>query len=138
MNVAKERALVWWTILVLLGAFWALVCFMVVPKCVLAQVQSIDITFNHGNEPDLKGFRLYYGNTSRVYGISYWIPLSDYVAPPGWMTVPVPLVPGGYFLTATAVDLADNESEYSNEVTLAIPDTPPSPCQGFAARIPIP
>lgn len=40
MTEAKARALVWWAIILFTTLFWYIVCFMILPKYVLAQEES--------------------------------------------------------------------------------------------------
>jgi len=87
----------------------------VTPSLVLAG--SATISWQANTEPDLKEYRVYYGTVSRHYGspipvgklTSYTVGnLSDGVT---------------YYFAVTAVDTADNESGYSQEVTKTIADS---------------
>jgi hypothetical protein len=132
MSDERENRLGWvviWTV--------AVIMTLLAGWCVNAHAQTaqIQVQFAHGGEPDLKEFHLYYGTTTGTYAIGYTLPLSSYLAPPAWMTLPVPLDPGKYYFVVTAVDTSGNESGWSNEATLTVPNNPPGACSAFAARL---
>lgn len=99
------------------------------------QTASIMAQWDYGKEPDVSHFRLFYGEETGKYAIGYSVPLADWVAPPGWMTLPIPLDPGTYYMAVTAVDTAGNESGYSNEAQVVVPNKPPAGCTGFNVKL---
>ena len=60
---------------------------------------------------DLAGFKVYYGASSRSYGDSTAMLLTDQ------LEIELSLPAGEYYFAVTAIDDEGNESAYSNEVT---------------------
>lgn len=94
---------------------------------------AADATFSWlpNSEPDLKGYKIHCGASTRAYTIS---------ADVGKPATQAGRVIGGvsglaesttYYCAASAYDNAGNQSGYSNEVTVAIGDLPPSPPGGL-------
>ncbi len=83
-----------------------------------AQAASVRLQWDPNTEPDLAGYRVYYGTVSRTYGA----PLN--VGNATTATVPLPDDGLTYHLAVTAYDTAQNESGYSNEVTYTTPLAP--------------
>jgi len=89
------------------------------------QQNKVHIIWQANNEPDISGYRVYYGKASKVY---------DDIADVGMATnyVSPDFEPGiTYFFAVTAYDTANNESDYSIEVNITLPpidvEPPPSP-----------
>lgn len=114
----------------------AAIVLMAVAQNVWGQTSTISVQFSHGGEDDLAGFHLFYRATGGEYALGYSIPLAEYIAPPAWMSLPISLPPGNYTFVATAFDNAGNESAYSNEAALTVPNLPPAACSEFKARLP--
>ncbi len=118
----KVLAIVLWTAAVVL-----LVIGFCAKGVIDAQVREGTFAWDANTEPDLAGYRLYYGQTPRSegpYTKTYNIPVSTYSADGnildiGWLN------PGPWYFSLTAYDEADNESEFSNEVGMVVPDTVP-------------
>lgn len=77
--------------------------------------QTIEITWNARNEPDLAGYKLYYGTQSRRY--KYCI---DVQMRTSYTLSSLP-EPGNYYFAVTTVDTAGNESRFSEEAFLEDP-----------------
>ena len=95
-----------------------------------AYAANVTFEWDANVESDLAGYKLYQSNTSGEY--------TDSVAsiPAGTETVMLPdITDGEYFWVLTALDTSDNESEYSDQVTLTIDGTPPEKPTGFRAFI---
>ena len=95
-----------------------------------AYAANVTFEWDANSESDLAGYKLYQSNTSGEY--------TDSVVsiPAGTETVMLPdITDGEYFWVLTALDTSDNESEYSDEVTLTIDGTPPEKPTGFRAFI---
>lgn len=82
---------------------------------------TVTLQWDPNAEPDLAGYKIYWGTSSRSYGTSYDVGNAT--------TYPIPRTfgPGQYFFAATAYNTASAESGYSNEVALAV--LPPPPAQ---------
>jgi hypothetical protein len=90
------------------------------PQGVTASTSDVNINLNWqaNSEPDLSGYKVYYGNSSRSYGPS--IPTGNVTN----YTIDN-LEPGNtYYLAVAALDSAGNESGYSAEVVETIPTAP--------------
>jgi hypothetical protein len=76
---------------------------------------ELSLVWDENTEPDLDGYKLYYGSTSRSYG--YIIDVGNQTD----FTV-VDLVEGEtYYFAVTAYNTSGYESSYSNEVTYNVP-----------------
>jgi hypothetical protein len=64
---------------------------------------------------DLKGYKIYYGTSSRDYAYSIDVGIHNGVA-----IASVSLSPGIWYFAVTAYDISGNESDYSNEITRQI------------------
>jgi hypothetical protein len=91
-----------------------------------ADVSPVRVTLRwHANqEPDLAGYRLYYGSQPRSQA-AYATAVS--IADPGATVWSLELEPGTYYFALTAVDASGNESGFSNEVNAVIPPAPGKP-----------
>lgn len=90
------------------------------------QSRVVDMTWNHGGEPDLAGFKIYYGMDSTNLDNVADIPLSLYDQNPA--SVPVIrdwIQAGTWYFAATAYDTNGNESARSEMISAAVPDTAP-------------
>lgn len=79
---------------------------------------QVTLSWDSNTEPDLAGYRLYYGASSRSYSRSIDVGKVTIYTISG-------LEPGTYFFAVTAYNTAHLESGFSNEVSTAIP--PPRP-----------
>jgi hypothetical protein len=76
--------------------------------------QTVIVQWLPNSEPDLAGYKVYYGKASRSYSNIIPVGLSTECTIPN-------LEPGyEYFFAVTAYDIAGNESEYSKEVSIFI------------------
>lgn len=84
--------------------------------------QSITLAWNPNTEPDLAGYRLYYGASPRNYTVQLPVAIPD--APATNVTATVSgLTPGRtYFFAVTALTRDGLESGYSTEVRYAVPN----------------
>lgn len=78
----------------------------------------ITLAWDPNTEPDLAGYRLYYGTAPSVYGSSVDVGLVV-TYDVDWLTAP-----GTYYFAVTAYNTNGQESGYSNEVSQVIPDLP--------------
>ncbi len=97
---------------------FCLSCMMVFP---FWATRSATVTWDANRESDLSGYRVYYGTSSRNY--SQQISVGK---------VTLHRVSGleegrSYFFAVTAVDVAGNESGFSTEVSVEIPQLPDPP-----------
>jgi hypothetical protein len=93
------------------------------------QADPVTIAWDPNDEPDLKGYKVYYGTASGTY---------DHIEDVGDVTIyqTPDLAPGyTYYFVVTAYDLALNESAYSDEISKYIdfPDTDPPDISGVHA-----
>jgi hypothetical protein len=88
---------------------------LVLPTLSLAG--SATISWNPNAEPDLSGYRIYYGTASRSYGPP--IPVAKVTQ----YTLGNLTDGKTYYFAVTAIDLTANESGYSTEAQKAIPAT---------------
>ena len=94
----------------------------------LAEADTVTLGWNRNTETDLAGYRLHYGNSPRAQATySQTVPINNKYATSRELTLP----DGVYYFALTAVDLAGNESGFSNEVMAEISEvTPPPPPPG--------
>ncbi len=85
---------------------------------------SLIVSWNPNTESDLKGYKVYYGQSSRDYTTS--VDVGDVT------TYRIDGLSGGntYYVSVTAYDNSGNESSYSEEVSESIPLTDTTPPQG--------
>ncbi|NIQ37675.1 MAG: hypothetical protein GTN81_03695 [Proteobacteria bacterium] len=90
----------------------AVFLFLITP----AEAAYLDLAWDPNTEPDLAGYRIYYGTASGQY--------TDFVDVGDTTTYRLGSLQDGvtYYLAATAHDTSGNESDYSNEVS-SIPVT---------------
>ena len=78
---------------------------------------EVKLQWDANPEPDLAGYRIYYGNSSRIYSVSKSVGIvTNY-------TVTGLTIGETYYFAATAVNISGGESEYSNEVSTTIAST---------------
>src|SRR5438552_15709445 len=86
-----------------------------------ALAADVALSWSSNTEPDLAGYKVYYGAASHGYGNPVVIGLQTSYTVTG-------LSNGTYYFSVTAYDTSGNESGFSNEVSKAIsgsPDTTP-------------
>lgn len=87
------------------------------------------VSWNKNPEPDIKGYKIYYGTSSGNYNDSVSIDSPDQTS-----YVFNNLQEGNtYYFAVTAVDLADHESERSDEASKAVPTGNHAPTAAFSA-----
>ena len=91
------------------------VCFFLL-ICSTLFASTLRISWNNNTEPDLAGYRIYCGSVSGAYG--YVLDVGDNVC------VDIDGVEEGtvYFFAVTAYDLVGNESDFSREISVLIPE----------------
>ena len=95
-------------------AFLVIVCGLLLP-CDDTRIFAADasLSWNPNSEPDLAGYKVHYGTSSRTYGTSINVGKKTTYTVTG-------LSAGTYYFTVTAFDTAGNESGFSNEVAKII------------------
>ncbi len=88
-----------------------------IPGVVLAS--SLQISWNPNTETDLSGYKIYYGNASGVYTSYINVRNNTSVAIGGFFEGRT------YYIAVTAYDYSGNESGYSQEVSVSIPEGRP-------------
>ena len=83
----------------------------------IAQAATVQVTWNPNTEPDLAGYKIYYGTASGVYGDPI-----DVGNVTGHVMEITPQHGATYYFALTAYDTSGNESGYSAEATCFIPD----------------
>jgi len=104
-----------------------LICF-----CCFAGVAfagSATVSWQTNKEPDLKGYNVYVGKASRTYDTPFYVDKAQS------SHAFANLSEGTYYFCVTAVDLAGNESGFSQEVSKIIQDIiAPSIPQGVTVK----
>ena len=91
-----------------------IVVFMLLAVISPVMAASVTLAWDSNTEPDLAGYKVYYGTSSRVYGTPIILGLTT-------TTTLMGIVPGvKYYFAVTAYNASGQESGYSNEVI--IPD----------------
>lgn len=81
------------------------------------QAEDFSFSWDANTEPDLAGYKVYYGNVRGTYGnVIDVVNVTQYTL--------TGLQPGTYYIVVTAYDTSMNESEYSNEIDNDPPDNP--------------
>jgi hypothetical protein len=88
---------------------------LIIIPCSNAYAADVTLAWDPNSEPDLAGYVLYWGTSSRSYTFS------DDVGNTTTHTIPGLSVGQTYYITVTAYDTSANESGYSNEVVHTIP-----------------
>ena len=83
----------------------------------IAQAATVQVTWNPNTEPDLAGYKIYYGTASGVYGDPI-----DVGNVTGHVMEITPQHGATYYFALTAYDTSGNESGYSDEASCFIPD----------------
>ena len=92
-----------------------IVIIMLLPA--IAFAATIQVNWNPNTEPDLAGYKIYYGTASGVYGDPI-----DVGNVTGHVMEITPQHGATYYFALTAYDTSGNESGYSAEATCFIPD----------------
>src|SRR3989475_6293918 len=112
-------------------SFASYLCRAVFVACVLTVLCSLSptsssaaqvtLTWDANTDPDLAGYKLYYGTSSRSYQLSVDVGNVTSYTLSGLLEGQI------YYFAATAYTVSHNESGFSNEVSKAIADvTPPT------------
>lgn len=92
----------------------------------LAEAGDAAFRWLANGEPDLAGYRLYYGNSPRAQATyAQAVPINNKYATTWQLTLP----DGVYYFALTAVDIVGNESGFSREVMAEISDVTSPPGQ---------
>lgn len=89
-------------------------CFLCIPGAGFAS--SLQISWNSNTETDLSGYKVYYGNASGAYTSCINVRNANSVVIEGFFEGRT------YYLAVTAYDFSNNESGFSQEVSVYIPD----------------
>jgi hypothetical protein len=90
-----------------------------------AQLRSVSLAWDPNSEPDLAGYKLYYGTASGVYTHTNVLGLVTNTAVSG-------LSEGvTYYFAVTAFNTSGLESDFSNEVSYQVPFPEPDRVPGF-------
>ncbi len=106
------------TAFVRLSLRWsALLAFLLLVGAASATAADVVLAWDPNTEPDLAGYKIYYGNASGVYTT---------IVPIGTQTTYTisGLAPGTYYFAVTAFNTSGLESGYSNEVSTTVSGTP--------------
>jgi len=92
--------------------------FLLVVGVGLAHAADVRVMWDPNSEPDIGGYKIYWGTASRDYGPPADVGnVTEYII--------TGLEPGiKYYIAATAYNTAGYESDYSNEVTWGVPHAP--------------
>ncbi len=98
----------------------AVLSFLFIPLLIVATISNaytadVTLAWDPNSEPDLAGYVVYWGTSSRSYTFS------DDVGDTTTHTIPGLSLGQTYYITVTAYDTSTNESGYSNEVVHTIP-----------------
>ncbi len=91
--------------------------------CQVSMAASVTLTWNRNQEPDIAGYKIYYGTSSHNYSESTTI--NDTATSPAKISHTVSGLGEGitYYFAVKAFDLAGQFSDYSSEVSVAIPSS---------------
>jgi phosphodiesterase/alkaline phosphatase D-like protein len=84
------------------------------------------LTWNPNTEPDLTGYKIYFGTAAGIYGTPFVLGNQTTYTVTG-------LGYGTYYFTVAAYDTSGNQSGYSNEVSKTFADTTPPVISAIAA-----
>lgn len=99
----KKKLVLWLAAVALVSFLWS------------CQVEAVNLEWE-ANTDDTVKYRVYYGNATGEYGGYEETTLNTHI---------INRPDGDWYFAVTAVDEADNESGYSNEVTTNIDTVPP-------------
>jgi hypothetical protein len=105
------------------AAYLLILAVSLTAQTALAQsTRSLTLAWDPNTEPDLVGYRLYYGEQSRNYSSVVYVPVITQV------TIPSFIIGNTYYFAVTAVNRAGLESDFSDEVVFPVfmPNTPPA------------
>lgn len=126
---AHEKTFGWLVIniLLLVAAFAFLVIVLAHSQNAWGQTNTVWAQMDSNTEPDLAGYRIWWSQEQGTYSQAFDIPVVNFVEKPDWNTVPTGwLEPGRWYFAATAYDTSGNESGFSEEVYVDVPDIEPS------------
>ncbi len=99
--------------------------------CCTSWAASLQVSWDANTESDLAGYKVYYGTVSGAYGTS-----ADVGNVTSYQIPSIAQEGQTIYVAVTAYDTAGNESGFSNEVSVFVPDsTAPAPPKGLIARI---
>lgn len=103
------------------------VIFTVLLSCIpYVNAAEITLAWDQNSEPDIAGYRIYYGEESRSY--THVVDVGNYNS-----CVIADLEDGiTYYFAATAYNTSGYESDYSNEISNAVSETTPDDRDGDA------
>lgn len=123
----KRRALKFATLITTSVLCWLFVIGMIV----YAQAATLQITWTPNTEPDLAGYKIYMGTATGQYGLP-----QDVGNVTSRTITLTPTTGATYYFALTAYDTSGNESGYSDEVSVFIPDaTAPAKPTGLMQRL---
>ena len=103
--------------LLYIGLAWLLASLSVCSAADPVPGYSITLEWDANSEPDLAGYKLYFGTASGSY--------SETLDAGNVTEAVVPVIPGAtYFFAVTAYNIERLESPFSNEVTFTAPEVP--------------
>ena len=91
-----------------------LVTFLCLPMMGFASDGKLTLAWNSNTEPDIAGYRLYYGTNPGSYSAHTDVGLNTIYTMQG-------LKQGTYYFAITALNRSGEESSYSNEVSYTAP-----------------
>ncbi len=113
-----------------LGLWAVLIGILVLFSPILVQAGSVTVSWDPNTEDDLAGYRVYYGTESRNYQTTLDVGLDTF-------KVVANLQAGiRYYFAVTAYDTANNESDFSEEVSIVLQAQQPPRVVHFAALNP--
>ena len=91
-----------------------LTCALCVISPATSHAAQVTLAWDHNKEADLAGYKIYYGTSSGNYDVTWDVG--------NWTTCTIAGLEEGktYYFAATAYDIHDNESDFSNEVSHSI------------------
>lgn len=100
---------------VLCGTIFAMLSFLTLSFATVVIAAQVTLEWDPNTEPDLAGYKIYYGTSSENYDMS--------VDVGNWTSCTIAgFVEGvNYYFAATAYDAYGNESDFSDEVSTTIP-----------------
>ncbi len=96
--------------------FWILIPLVLAVFPAVAPGADITLEWDPNTQPQLQGYKLHYGTSSRVYNTTIDVRNVTRYTVPG-------LPSGTYYFAVSAYGINGEQSGYSNEVTAVVPDT---------------